>query len=147
MILRKTLLTTIQAWRGRKSRRMVATHLLLSKASGQLWMIKKIKFQLHSVLLAIQQQTGCKSLKQNIVFITSKLFLFLCVCAVSQFDLFITKQNYLFVRCQFLSHIPNTSLRCSNQPLWKLNLMTGVNTTKQLTGEIKNTIQRVIQFS
>ena len=61
------------------------------------------------------------------------------VCVVSQFDLSITKQNYLFVRCQSLSHIPNTSLRCSNQPLWKLNLMTGVNTTKQQMGEIKNT--------
>ena len=60
-------------------------------------------------------------------------------CMVSQFDLSITKQNYLFVRCQSLSHIPNTSLRCSNQPLLKVNLMTGVNTTKQQTGEIKNT--------
>ena len=40
-----------------------------------------------------------------------------------------------------MSHIPNTSLRCSNQPLWKLNLMTGVNTTKQQTGEIKNNIK------
>ena len=63
------------------------------------------------------------------------------VCVVSQFDLSITKWNYLFVRCQSLSHIPNTSLRCSNQPLWKLNLMTGVNTTKQQTGEIKNNIK------
>ena len=74
------------------------------------------------------------------MFFTQKLFLFLCVCVcvVSQFDLSITKRNYLFVRCQSLSHIPNTSLRCSNQPLWKLNLMTGVNTTKQQTGEIKN---------
>ena len=53
-----------------------------------------------------------------------------CVCVVSQFDLSITKWNYLFVRCQSFSHIPNTSLRCSNQPLWKLNLMMGVNTTK-----------------
>ena len=64
-----------------------------------------------------------------------------CVCVVSQFDLFITKQNYLFVRCQSLCHIPKTSLQCSNQPLWKLNLMTGVNTTKQQTGEIKNNIK------
>ena len=31
-----------------------------------------------------------------------------------------------------MSHIPNTSLRCSNQPLWKLNLMTGVNMTISL---------------
>ena len=73
-----------------------------------------------------------------------KLFLFLCVCVcvcmVSQFDLSITKQNYIFVRCQSLPHIPNTSLRYSNQPLWKLNLMTGVSTTKQ-TGEIKNNKQ------
>ena len=67
------------------------------------------------------------------------VFVCVCVCVVSQFDLSITKQNYLFVRCQSLSHIPNTSLRCSNQPLWKLNLMTGVNTTKQQMGEIKNT--------
>ena len=49
------------------------------------------------------------------------------------------KRNYLFVRCQSLSHIPSTSLWCSNQPLWKFNLMMGVNTTKQQTGEIKNT--------
>ena len=47
------------------------------------------------------------------------------VCMVSQFDLSITKQNYLFVRCQSLSYIPNTSLRCSNQPLWKLTWWRG----------------------
>ena len=29
---------------------------------------------------------------------------------------------------------------CVCQPLWKLNLMMGVNTTKQQMGEIKNTI-------
>ena len=46
-----------------------------------------------------------------------------------------------------MSHIRNTSLRCSNQPLWKLNLVTGVNTTKQQTGEIKNTIKRVILWA
>ena len=33
-----------------------------------------------------------------------------CVFVVSQFDLSITEQNYLFVRCQSLSHIANTSL-------------------------------------
>ena len=60
------------------------------------------------------------------------------MCVVSQFDLSIAKRNYLFVRCQSSSHIPNTSLRCLNQRLWKLNLMTGVNTTKQQTGKIKN---------
>ena len=77
------------------------------------------------------------------MFIMQKLVLFLCVCVcvcmVSEVDLSITKQSYLFVRCQSLSHIPNACLQCSNQPLWKLNLMTGVNTTKQQTGEIKNT--------
>ena len=65
-------------------------------------------------------------------------------CVVSQFYLCITKRNYLFVRCQSLSHIPNISLRCSNRPLWKLNLMTRVDTTKQQTGKIKSTIRRVI---
>ena len=68
------------------------------------------------------------------------VFVCVCVCVVSQFDLSITKQNYLFVRHQTLSHIPNTSMRCSNQPLQELNLMTGVNMTKQQMGEIKNTI-------
>ena len=63
---------------------------------------------------------------------------YLCVYGISVW-LSITKQNYLFLRCQSLYHMRNTSLRCSNQPLWKLNLMTGVNTTKQQTGEIKNT--------
>ena len=66
------------------------------------------------------------------------------VCVVSQFDLSATKQNYFFIRCQSLFHIPNTFLKCPNQPLWKLNLMTGVSTTKQQTGGIKNTINRVI---
>ena len=41
-----------------------------------------------------------------------------CVCVVSQFDLSITKQNYLFVRCQFLSHIPTKH--------FIVNLMMGV---------------------
>ena len=68
------------------------------------------------------------------------VYVCVCVCVVSQFSLSITKQNYLLVRCQSLSHIPDTSLRYSNQPSWKLNLMTGVNTTKQQTGEIENTI-------
>ena len=68
------------------------------------------------------------------------VYVCVCVCVVSQFSLSITKQNYLLVRCQSLPHIPDTSLRYSNQPSWKLNLMTGVNTTKQQTGEIENTI-------
>ena len=59
---------------------------------------------------------------------------FVLVCVVSQFDLFITKQNYLFVRCQSLSHISNTSLQCSNQSLWKLNLMTGGKHNKTTDG-------------
>ena len=72
--------------------------------------------------------------------VISVMYVCLYVCVVSQFDLSITKQNYLFVRCESLSHIPNTSLRCSNQPLWKLSLMTWLNITKQQMGEIKNTI-------
>ena len=48
---------------------------------------------------------------------------------------------YFFVRCRSLFHITNTSLRYSNQPLWKLTLMTGENTTKQQMGEIKNNIK------
>ena len=63
-----------------------------------------------------------------------------CVCVVSQFDLSITKQNYLFARRQIFSNIPNSSMWCSNQPLQELNLMAGVNKTKQQMGEIKNTI-------
>ena len=69
---------------------VVFTCLLLSKASGQLLMIKKKKKFSFTVLLAIQQQTGCKISKGNIVFITQKLFLFF----------------YLFVRCQ--SFVPYT---------------------------------------
>ena len=59
----------------------------------------------------------------------------MCVCVVSQIDLSITKQNYLFVGCQSLSHISNTSLRCSNQPLWKLNLMSGGKHDKTADGK------------
>ena len=128
-----------------KGRRVVTTRLL-SKANGQLQMIRKITFQLHSVLPFIQYQTGCKSSKRNIVYYAEVISVLMCVCVVSQFDLSITKQNYHFLRCQSLSHIPHTSVRCSNHPLWKLNLMTGVNTTKQQTGEIKNT-KRVIWLS
>ena len=65
-------------------------------------------------------------------------FSYVWVCGISVWFIY-NKRNYLFVRCQSLSHIPNTSLWCSNQPLWKFNLMMGVNTTKQQTGEIKNT--------
>ena len=46
-----------------------------------------------------------------------------------------------------LSHIPSTSLRCSNQPLWTLNLMTGVNTTEQQTGEIKNKKSNLVELN
>ena len=82
------------------------------------------------------------------VYVCVCLCVCVCVCVhacarahmVSQFDLSILKQNYLFVRCQSLSHIPNTSLQCSNQPLWKLNLINGVNITKNQMGKIKNTI-------
>ena len=51
-----------------------------------------------------------------------------------------TKLPFCKILVFVLSHIPNTSLQCSNQPLWKLSLMTGVNMTKQQTREIKNTI-------
>ena len=81
-----------------------------------------------------------KARNETFVYYTEVISVLLCVCVVSQFDLSIRKRNYLFVRCESLSHIPNTSLRCSNQPSWKLSLMTGLNTTKQQKGEIKNAI-------
>ena len=113
-----TFFLIIQTWRGRK--RQARGHQSPSSIQGERLAIddKKITFQHHCLLLAIQQQTGCKSLKPNIVFIKQKVFLFFCVSVsvcvfvVSQFDLSITEQNYLFVRCQSLSHIANTSLRC-----------------------------------
>ena len=80
------------------------------------------------------------------VYYTSCFCSYVWVCGISVWFIY-NKRNYLFVRCQSLSHIPNTSLQCSNQPLWKLNLVTGVNTTKQQTGEIKNTIKRVILWA
>ena len=73
------------------------------------------------------------------MFITQKLFLFLCVC-LCVYDisgLFIYNKTKLPF-CKISVFVP---LRCSNQLLWKLNLMMGVNATKQQTGEIKNTIK------
>ena len=129
-----------------KGRHMVTTCLLLSKASGQLQMIKKITFQFHSLSCQLSSsKLFAKARNERLCLLCRSYFcsyvcVFVCVCVVSQFDLSITKQNYLFVRCESLSHIPNTSLRCSNQPSWKLSLMTGLNTTKQQKGEIKNAI-------
>ena len=123
---------------------MVTTCLLLSKASGQLQMIKKITFQFHSLSCQLSSsKLFAKARNERLCLLCRSYFcsyvcVFVCVCVVSQFDLSITKQNYLFVRCESLSHIPNTSLRCSNQPLWKLSLMTGINTTKQQTGNQKH---------
>ena len=50
----------------------------------------------------------------------------------------LTANSLQKLQTKHMSHLPNISLRCSNQPLRKLNLMTGVNTAKQQTGEIKN---------
>ena len=136
-----------QAWRGRK--RQAHGHHSPSSIQGE-WLA--IDDQKNNILASICLASYLSSSKlvakaQNeTLFIMQNFFLFLCVCVcicvclVSQVDLSITKQNYLFVRSQSLSHIPHTSLWYSNQPLWKLNLMTGVNTTKQQTGQIKNTI-------
>ena len=131
----------LQAWQGRK--RQARGHhsppiqgewLAIDDQKNNI--LASLSCHLSSIKLVAKAQN-------ETLFIMQKLFLFLCVCVVSQFDLSITKQNYHFLSCQSLSHIPNTSVRCSNHPLWKLNLMTGVNTTKQQTGEIKNT-KRVI---
>ena len=81
------------------------------------------------------------------VYYAEVISVLMCVFVVSQFDLYVTKRNYLCVTCHALSHIPNTSLRCSNQPLWKLNLMTGVNTTKQQTGKIKNKKSNLVELN
>ena len=61
-----------------------------------------------------------------------------CVCGISVWFIYNTTKLPFCKMSVFVPYIPNTSLRCSYQPLWKLNLMTGVNTTKQQTGEIKN---------
>ena len=142
----------VQAWRGRK--RQACGHHSPSSIQGKWLAINDKKNNILASLCLVSylaanwlqkfEMKHCAYLCSSYICSSVIFCVFVCVCVVSQFDLFITKQNYLFVRCQSLSHIPNTSLQCSNQPLWKLNLMTGVNTTKQQTGEIKNTIKRVI---
>ena len=135
-----------QAWRGRE--RQTRGHHSPSSIQGE-WLA--IDGQKNNILASLclagylaanwLQKLEIKHCLLHRSYFCSYVCVCVCVCAclVSQFDLFVTKQNYLFVRCQFLSHIPNTSLRCSNQPLWKSNLMTEVNTKKQQMGEIKNT--------
>ena len=136
--------STFQAWQGRK--RQGHGHHSPPSIQGEWLTTDDQKNNILSFTLSCQLSSSKLVARawNKTLFITQKLFLFLCLCVVSQFELSITKWNNLFVRCQSLSHIPNTSLRCSNQPLWKLNLMTGVNTIKTQTGEIKSTIKRVI---
>ena len=100
--------------RANEKSRCVVTTGLLSKASGQLQMIKKKKHfsftllcQLSSSKLVAKAQNETLYLLRRSYF-CSYLYVCLCVCVVPQFDLSITKQNYLSVRCQSLSHIPNT---------------------------------------
>ena len=135
-----------QAWWGRKE--LARGHHSPSSIEGE-WLA--IDDQKHNILasLGLASYLAANLLEKLetkfCVHYAEVLSVLMCVCVflwvcgvISQFDLSITKPNYFFVRCQFLSHIPNTSLRCSNQPWWKLNLMMEVNTTKQQTGEIKN---------
>ena len=126
-----------QAWRGRK--RQARGHHLPSSIQGEWLAIDDKKNNiLASLCLASRLAANwLQKLKtkhcvyfREVISVLMCVCLCVCVCVVSQFDLSITKQNYLFVRCRSLSHIPNTSLQCSNQLLSKLNLMTGVNTTK-----------------
>ena len=132
-----------QAWWGRKKQAPVAP---LTSFYPR-WVVNYRWSKKYHFSFTLSCQLSCNKLvakaRNKTLLIMQKLFLFLCVCVcvcvrvcvcicvVSQFDLSITKRNYLFVRCQSLSYIPNTSWWYSNQPLWKLNLMTGVNMTKQ----------------
>ena len=120
--LSKVEFKLVQAWPGR--RKQVRGRHSPSSIQGE-WLT--INDQKNSYLAANWLQ---KLETKHCVYDAEVISVLMRVCG-SQFDLSITKQNYLFVRCQSLSHISNTSLRCSNQPLWKLNLMTGVNTTKK----------------
>ena len=57
-----------------------------------------------------------------------------CVCMVSQVDLSITKQNYLFIRCQFLFHIPNTSFAMFKSAIMEVELDDGSKHGKTTDG-------------
>ena len=86
-----------------------------------------------------------QKLKMKHAYYTEVISVLMCVClhvcvwyGISVWFIY-NKTKLTF--CKMLVFVPyNTSLQCSNQPLRKLNLMTGVNMTKQQTGEIKNTI-------
>ena len=129
----------VQAWRGRK--RQACGHHLHSSIQGE-WLA--IDDQKNNILASLclasylaanwLQKVKMKHCLLRRSYFCSYACVFVLVCVVSQFDLFITKQNYLFVRCQSLSHISNTSLQCSNQSLWKLNLMTGGKHNKTTDG-------------
>ena len=99
---------------GEKGRRVVTTCLLLSKGSGQLQMVKKNNILASLCLASYVAANWLQKLETKhcayYAEVLSVLMLCVCLCV------------------------------CVCQPLWKLNLMMGVNTTKQQMGEIKNTI-------
>ena len=139
-------LIDLQAWWGRKEQ--AHGHYLPPSIQGEWLTIDDKKNKHFSFTLScwlFSSKLVAKARNETLCLLRQSYFCsYVCVYVVSQFDLSITKWNCLFVTCQSLSHIPNTSLQCSNQQLWKLNLMTGVNTTEQQTGKIKNTIKSVI---
>ena len=89
--------TSNQAWRGRI--RQARGHRLPSSIQGEWLTIDDQKNNLSAsfYLASYLAVNWLQNSKQIIVFITQKLFLFLCVCVfvcvVSQFDLFITNKT------------------------------------------------------
>ena len=101
-----------QAWQGRK--RQGCGHHSPPSIQGEWLTIDDQKNNiLASLCLASYLAANwLEKLKTKHCFYVEVISVLMCV--LSQFDLSITKQNYLFVRRQSLSYIPNTSLRCSN---------------------------------
>ena len=63
-----------------------------------------------------------------------------CVCVLSQLHLSITKQNFLFVRSESLSHIPNNFFVMSKSAIMEVELNDRGKCDKTTDGGIKNTI-------
>ena len=121
----------LQAWRERK--RQARGHHSPSSIQGEWLAIDDKNNILASLCLASYLAVNWlqKLETKHCVYYTLFLFLcvcvcvFVCVCMVSQVDLSITKQNCLFVRCQSLSHIPNTSFAMFKSVIMEVELDDG----------------------
>ena len=128
----------LQAWRERK--RQARGHQSPSSIQGE-WLAiddQKNNILASRCLASYLAVNWLQNLETKHCVIThyfcSYVSVCVCVCMVSQVDLSITKQNYLFARCQSLSHIPNTSFAMFKSASMEVELDNGVKYGKKTDG-------------